>query len=1388
MKPTYIPSLMRAALTVPAAALMLGAAEAGSTVGLNFQTWYYDSAPNPQTAGFMGAGNYSAYNATGFPVTAKAFGITPADWFNTDPLHGNPHGAANPINQACTFAGGATFAGSLSCFVDSPAGGFQSGSGCQFKSGLDPWPAYAPGVYCPPGEDEALWGIIVGSAANRFSVSVSGLAAKFPNGYVIQALSAHGGGGAAVTSLPGVDFTDDTTTNTAAYHTWVIQNGPGAQWPTTTAGLSDPSSKFTANTIKIKSKDDATGILASLAGVIITDQPVVSLPPKNTSVPSGNTLTLTAGAVGLPPITYQWRKNGTPIPGETAATLTKTGATTGDSGSYDVVATNTYGIATSDAADVTVAVPVPVTWDGDTGTTGAQDGDGTWDSTASNWWNGSSDIAWNTFNPATIGAGGAGNYTINLAANISVSSLVFNANYTITNAAQNITLAGPSGTTGFTVNSNATFNVPLLGTGGLTKAGNGTLTLGRVGSYTGGTTVNGGVLALASGNGAAGALSSSSSLTINNGGTVQVNTDNSLAGYGSAVGTLPVTINAGATLTGLSTANSGAGTSSHIWGVLTLNGGTLTAGGTQNQPGYGTWDLHAGVVVNGGATTSTINCLNVIPCQTGGTIFNVAAGGTSSGVDLLVSGTLIKGSGLADTGIIKEGAGTMTLSGNNTFSGGTIVNAGTLILAGNNSGSATVNAGSLEVSGRLNAGLNKVFLGDGTTLRVSANPSDPAISTTGEIAVGDINNSEPGSTTVTFSKISSTTVAAVSAGDLFIDKPTTINIASVTPVIGRYPLLKGTFSAEVASDAEVITGSMPSGITATIVDDTAGSTQSIYLDVTAITIPTLAWTGAVSSGIWDINTTANWTPANYSEGSSVTFDDAATGTTNVVLNSTVHPALVTFANESVDYTLGGTGAIAGATSLTKTGTGTLTIANTNTFTGGTSILGGILTLQRTSIGNVLNNAVLQIDTSAGPLSFNSSVTGTGTFTKTGANTLTITGGMQLTKTLTAAEGTLEVQAKSPDAPYEILSGATLKLGYTTAGGYATTNLKIRGDGAAATTGLYLAGGTIYNVSGSMELLDAPTTIRQYGTGVASIGIFDINNQGLICNDAASGSATDANVKFVSLGYGMSVNIAAGSETATGDFTLNGPLDVNANGFGLYKRGAGSLRLNQAATANNKGVRIEAGTVICGVAECLGTNSAVTINPAGVLALNGFNQTVPSLYFGTVQQAAGTWGAEGSGAAHIDNIRFSGTGVLTVGTGPVSGGFTSWIANPAFGLSAADQAATADPDHDGVANLMEYVLNGVPNQSDSSILPELTTTATNFVFTFERLVESATGTTQVFEYSGDLSQWTKLNITVPTATQVVLGTPANGVQTVTVTIPRTSETGGKLFGRLTATAP
>jgi len=262
--------------------------------------------------------------------------------------------------------------------------------------------------------------------------------------------------------------------------------------------------------------------------------------------------------------------------------------------------------------------------------------------------------------------------------------------------------------------------------------------------------------------------------------------------------------------------------------------------------------------------------------------------------------------------------------------------------------------------------------------------------------------------------------------------------------------------------------------------------------------------------------------------------------------------------------------------------------------------------------------------------------GTQGFTKTGPGYLTLSGASTITGTINVSAGTVEMQSKSGDTPYTVAAGATLKIGYSTGGGYASTAMTIVGNGVADPSGFYLAGGKTYNASGQIALTASPTTLHQYGSGYANFGTFDINGTGLWCTAAASGSASDTNVQMVSDGYGMSVQIDAGTNTAAGDFTINGPLNVTSLGF--YKRGAGSLVLNGVATSANTAVKLQAGIVVCGTNNCLGANASVPVSSGASLQLNGFNQAIGSLNVA-------------SGA----NLNFGGPSTLAVATPPVLAG-------------------------------------------------------------------------------------------------------------------------------------
>ena len=88
---------------------------------------------------------------------------------------------------------------------------------------------------------------------------------------------------------------------------------------------------------------------------------VVFSQPQNASAFEGQTATFSVDATGAGPISYQWRRNGTPISGATSASYTTPPLTIAtDSGTtYSVVITNSLGTVTTSAATLTVSAAPP---------------------------------------------------------------------------------------------------------------------------------------------------------------------------------------------------------------------------------------------------------------------------------------------------------------------------------------------------------------------------------------------------------------------------------------------------------------------------------------------------------------------------------------------------------------------------------------------------------------------------------------------------------------------------------------------------------------------------------------------------------------------------------------------------------------------------------------------------------------------------------------------------------------------------------------------------------------------------------------------------------------------------------------------------------------------
>jgi membrane carboxypeptidase/penicillin-binding protein PbpC len=120
---------------------------------------------------------------------------------------------------------------------------------------------------------------------------------------------------------------------------------------------------YTLSNVTTANAGEYTVQATSLGGVTIhstvailtvsSGLPVISSQPQSTSVAKGGTFTLSSNVSGYN-ISFQWRKNGTPIAGAIGTSYTKSNATESDAGSYTLTVSNENGSVTSNVATVTV--------------------------------------------------------------------------------------------------------------------------------------------------------------------------------------------------------------------------------------------------------------------------------------------------------------------------------------------------------------------------------------------------------------------------------------------------------------------------------------------------------------------------------------------------------------------------------------------------------------------------------------------------------------------------------------------------------------------------------------------------------------------------------------------------------------------------------------------------------------------------------------------------------------------------------------------------------------------------------------------------------------------------------------------------------------------------
>ena len=138
------------------------------------------------------------------------------------------------------------------------------------------------------------------------------------------------------------------------------------------------------------------------------------------------------------------------------------------------------------------------------------------------------------------------------------------------------------------------------------------------------------------------------------------------------------------------------------------------------------------------------------------------------------------------------------------------------------------------------------------------------------------------------------------------------------------------------------------------------------------------------------------------------------------------------------------------------------------------------------------------------------------------------------------------------------------------------------------------------------------------------------------------------------------------------------------------------------------------------------------------------------------------GRNGSGSLTLfDKVALNGSAKLS--------GYNAFIGDsPGIFESAFD----ADPDGDGNPNGVEYVLGGDPQSPDSLPLV-VSESGTNLLFTFDRNANSTADTSQIFQHSTDLLNWTDVNLTEPLSPDITVAAPTNGFEEIQITIDNSS---------------
>ncbi len=671
------------------------------------------------------------------------------------------------------------------------------------------------------------------------------------------------------------------------------------------------------------------------------------------------------------------------------------------------------------------------------------------------------------------------------------------------------------------------FSGLLAGSGGLTKVGSGTQTLSGINTYMGATRLNGGALSVSSdanlGNGGAlafdggelkttAAFSSSRSISLDSGGgTFNTNGfDAILSGVIGGEGSFRKTSEGILALAAINT----------------YTGATRVEGGVLSLAGEGSLSSVTALDIEGGSA------FDISAADDDRTVGSLAgAGNVLLGANSLTAGvnnadTRLSGEIRGAGAVIKTGTGNWTLTGANTYSGGTRVSGGTLTGTSASLRGGIVNeaavvfdqaddgtyAGNMDGSGSLTKS------NDGNLVLSGTNTYSGGTLVSGGILTGNTNSLQ-GQIVNQSAAVFDQATEGVYSGDMSGGgKMVKSNAGNL--------VLSGT---NTYSGGTLVSGGILTGNTTSLQGDIANHAAVVFDQATSgIYSGDMGGSGSLTKSNAGSLTLAG---ANSYTGGTLVSGGILSGNTTSLQGDITNEAVVLF-----DQAAGGTyaGNMGGNGSLTKANGGNLILAGSNNYSGGTTVSGGALSGNTTSLqGDIANDAAVIFDQTKDG-TYAGDMRGSGMMVKLNAGNLILSGSNSYAGSTIVAGGILTGNTTSLQG--DIANNTTVVFDQAADGIFAGD---MRGSGVLVKLN---AGNLILSGSNSY----AGSTIVAGGilTGNTTSLQGDIaNNTTVVFDQAADGIfAGDMN------GSGTMIKESAGVLNLTGASTYSGPTTINEGGL------------------------------------------------------------------------------------------------------------------------------------------------------------------------------------------------------------------------------------------------